>query len=191
MRIERAWLAAIALAATASGCRRDMQDQPRYDPLEASDFFDDGRASRPKVEGTVARGQLREDPHLYTGRVNGELATSFPFPVTRETLTRGREQFQIFCRPCHGGLGNGNGVVVQRGFTQPTSFHDPRLRSMAPGYVFDVVTNGFGAMTSYASRVPPEDRWAIAAYIKALQLSQNARLEDVPEDVRRELSEDR
>ena len=191
MRIERVLLAAFALGAVAAGCRQDMHDQPRYKPLAASDFFDDGRSSRPKVEGTVARGQLRENTHLYTGRVDGELSTSFPFPVTRETLARGRQQFEIFCRPCHGGLGNGNGVIVQRGFTQPTSFHDPRLRRMAPGYVFDVVTNGFGAMTSYATRVPPEDRWAIAAYIKALQLSQGARLADVPSDERRELMEDR
>lgn len=176
---------------TAVACRQDMHDQPRYEPLEGSRFFDDGRSARPRVEGTVARGQLHENTHFYTGRIDGEPARSYPIEVTRETLARGRQRYQIFCQPCHGGLGNGNGMIVQRGFTQPTSFHDPRLRRMAPGYVFDVITNGFGAMTSYATRVPPEDRWALAAYVRALQLSQNARLSDVPQDVRRELEEDR
>lgn len=189
---KRTELAAVVLAlGLAAGCRLDMHDQPRYEPLEASTFFEDGRSARPRIEGTVARGELREDVHLYTGRVGGELATTFPFPVTRETLERGRERYQIFCSPCHGGLGNGNGIIVQRGFTQPTSFHDPRLRNVAPGYIFDVVTNGFGAMTSYRTRVRPEDRWAVTAYIRALQLSQNARLSDVPPDVRSELEQDR
>ncbi len=167
-----------ALAITS--CRQDMHDQPRYDPLEASSLFRDGRASRPLVEGTIARGQLRLDDHLYRGKAGGEDATTFPFEVTREVLERGRERYQIFCAPCHDRTGNGRGMVVQRGFRQPTSYHIERLRDAPPGYFFDVMTNGYGVMYSYASRVSPEDRWAIAAWIRVLQLSQNATLEDVP-----------
>ena len=170
----------LALLALASGCHRDMRDQPRSDPLEASDFFSDGVASRTPVAGTVARGQLKADSHFETGMVNGKLVTTFPAPVTEEMLARGRERFGIYCMPCHGQLGDGQGMVVRRGFKQPSSFHVDRLRAAPPGYFFDVMTNGFGVMSSYASQVPPADRWAIAAYIRALQRSQYATLADVP-----------
>lgn len=172
-----------------TACRQDMHDQPRYKPLAASDFFDDGRASRLQVEGTVARGQLRTDELYYTGKSGGNLSEVLPFPATRELLQRGRERFGIFCTPCHGALGNGEGMVVQRGFRHPPSFHTDRLREAPVGHYFDVMTNGFGAMASYASRIPPADRWAIAAYVRALQLSQNARLDDVPVAERAKLTE--
>lgn len=173
---------------TAS-CRQDMHDQPRYEPLERSNFFSDQRAARPAIAGTVARGQLNLDEHLHTGKINGALAATFPFPITKDVLHRGQERFNIFCSPCHGRVGDGRGMIVQRGFRQPPSFHIQRLREAPPGYYFDVITNGFGAMYSYASRVPVEDRWAIAAYIHALQLSQNATLEDVPAEQQRQLME--
>jgi len=174
-------------AGLSLGCRQDMHDQPRYDPYAKSDFFGDDLSARHPVEGTVARGQLREDEHLFRGRVDGELAPTFPVEITAELLARGRERYDIFCSPCHDRLGNGRGMVVQRGFRQPTSFHDDRLRAALPGYYFDVITNGFGAMSSYASQVPVRDRWAIAAYVRALQLSQRAAPEDVPEAQRASL----
>ncbi len=167
--------------------RQAMYDQPKYEPMEASSFFADGLSSRQQVRGTVARGQLRLDTHFYTGKVNGELAETFPVAVTREVLMRGRERYDIFCSPCHDRAGTGNGMVVQRGLRQPPSFHIDRLREAPVGYYFDVMTSGYGAMYSYASRIIPEDRWAIAAYVRALQLSQNATLEDVPGDVRKRL----
>ena len=173
----------------ATGCRQDMHDQPRFEALEASDFFEDGRSARPYVNGTIARGALREDEHLYFGRVNGEIADTVPFPVTREVLEKGHERFDIFCTPCHGQLGNGEGMIVQRGFRRPPSFHEERLRNMPVGHFYDVISNGFGTMVDYSSRIAPEDRWAIAAYIRALQLSQRATLEDVPPTERQRLEE--
>jgi mono/diheme cytochrome c family protein len=175
----RAVASLLAAGAIALGCRNDMRDQPRSEPLESSRFFPDGLASRSPVPGTVARGQLGEDRHFETGMVDGKLATTFPRPVTAATLAHGRERFEIFCTPCHGQLGDGQGMVVRRGFKQPTSFHVDRLRAAPPGYFFDVMTNGFGTMASYASQVPAADRWAIAAYIRALQRSQHAKLEDL------------
>ncbi|MFN0152630.1 MAG: c-type cytochrome [bacterium] len=157
-----------------------MRNQPRHRPLDASSFFADGRSSRPLVEGTVPRGFLRADTHLYEGKTGAEFAKTFPFPVTREVIERGRERFNIYCTPCHDHVGAGNGMIVQRGFRKPSSFHIPRLQEAPAGYYFDVMTNGFGAMQSYASMVPVRDRWAIVAYIRALQLSQNATLADVP-----------
>jgi mono/diheme cytochrome c family protein len=164
-----------------------MHDNPRYEPLEQSAFFADGRSQRPLVANTVARGQLREDEHLYTGKVNGQLANDFPVPVNEALMLRGQERFNVFCAPCHGRTGSGDGMVVRRGYRAPTSFHDARLRQAPAGYIFDVVTNGFGAMPDYATQVPVVDRWAIAAYIKALQLSQNATVNDVPADRRGDL----
>jgi mono/diheme cytochrome c family protein len=164
-----------------------MHDNPRYEPLEQSAFFADGRSQRPLVANTVARGQLREDEHLYAGKVNGQLATEFPVPVNAALMLRGQERFNVFCSPCHGRTGKGDGMVVRRGYRAPTSFHDPRLRQAPPGYIFDVVTHGFGAMPDYAAQIPVTDRWAIAAYIKALQFSQNATVNDVPADRRSEL----
>jgi hypothetical protein len=170
-----------------AGCRQDMHDQPRYEPLEASAFFEDGRASRPSIPGTVARGQLRTDTHLYAGKVNGELADTLPFPVTRALLERGRERYDIYCVPCHDRTGNGQGIVVHRGFRRPPSFHIDRLREAPIGHFFDVMSNGFGAMMDYAAQVTPQDRWAIATYIRALQLSQHATLADVPPEKRQQL----
>jgi mono/diheme cytochrome c family protein len=181
-------LAVIALSALViAGCRQDMHDNPRYDPLEQSTFFRDGRSARQLPENTVARGQLRADEHLYAGKVNGQLATTFPMPVNAQLLLRGQERYNVFCSPCHGRTGAGDGMVVRRGYRAPTSFHDERLRQAPPGYIFDVITHGFGAMPDYATQVPVADRWAIAAYMKALQLSQNATVDDVPADRRGEL----
>lgn len=172
---RRAAAAAVALAALAlAGCRQDMHDAPRYKPLAASDFFANGSSARPLPAGTVARGFLREDALLYTGRTaEGSLAAELPMPVTKALLLRGHERFDIFCSPCHGKLGDGRGMVVQRGFKPPSSYHVERLRQAPIGYFFDVMTNGFGVMPGYAPQVPAEDRWAIAAYIRALQLSQH------------------
>jgi mono/diheme cytochrome c family protein len=172
-----------------SGCRLDMHVQPKYKPLDPSSFFDDGRSARPEVPGTVAHGHLRSDELLYTGKVKGEEADAFPFPVTREVLERGRERYNIYCSPCHDYTGSGRGMVVQRGFPPPPSYHLERLLKAPAGHFYDVMTNGYGAMYSYASRVTPEDRWAIVAYIRALQLSQHARLEDVPPQEREHLRE--
>ncbi len=168
-------------------CRQDMHDAPRYEPLEPSAFFPDGRSARQPPENTVARGQLRADEHLYGGKVDGQLAATFPMPVNARLLLRGQERYNVFCSPCHGRTGAGDGMVVRRGYRAPTSFHDERLRQAPPGYIFDVITHGFGAMPDYAAQVPVADRWAIAAYLKALQLSQRATLADVPADRRGEL----
>lgn len=172
-----------------AGCRQDMHDQPKYQPLEASTFFADGRSERPLVPGTVARGAdwLRDDDHLYTGKVNGADAATFPFAVTAEVLARGRERYDIYCTPCHGATGDGNGMIVQRGYRRPQSFHIDRLRDAPAGHYFDVMTNGFGAMSDYAAQVKVRDRWAIVAYVRALQLSQHATVSDVPADARAEL----
>lgn len=169
------------------GCRQDMHDGAYVEPLEGSSFFADGRGTRPQVAGTLARGQLREDEHLHRGLVDGEPATAFPFEVTAAVVGRGRERYEIHCSPCHGSAGDGHGMVTKRGFTQPPSYHVERLREAPVGYFFDVVTNGFGAMYDLSDRVSAEDRWAIVAYVRALQLSQDARLEDVPAGAREAL----
>jgi mono/diheme cytochrome c family protein len=171
-----------------AGCRQDMHDQPKFRPYRANPFFADGRSARPLVEGVVARGDLQEDEHLYKGRENGAPATTFPFPITKEVLLRGQERFNIYCSPCHGQLGNGEGMIVQRGLKHPPSFHEARLREAAPGYFFTVISNGFGVMFDYADRVAAKDRWAIIAYIRALQLSQHATLDDVPTEERQKLT---
>jgi mono/diheme cytochrome c family protein len=164
-----------------SGCRLDMHVQPKYLPDDPSTFFNDGRSERPPVEGTVARGYLRTDELLYTGRMNGMPSRLFPFTITAGDLNRGRERYNIYCSPCHDYSGSGNGMIVQRGFPSPPSFHLERLRQAPAGHFFEVMTNGLGLMYSYASRVSPEDRWRIAAYIRALQLSQRGSLADVPD----------
>lgn len=157
-----------------------MHVQPKYLPLAKTDFFGDGRSARPEVAGTVARGHLRLDEHLYTGKVNGQLVTTFPFPITRQDLERGKERFNIYCSPCHDLSGTGRGMIVLRGFPPPPSYHIQRLREAPVGHFFDVITNGLGNMYSYGARVTPEDRWRIIAYIRALQFSQAAALADVP-----------
>jgi len=163
-----------------AGCRQDMHDQPRFKPLAKSDFYTDLRSARTPVEGTVARGQLHEDSYLYTGKIGNNPGDYMPFPVTEEVLLRGRERFDIYCSPCHSRLGDGRGMIVQRGFRAPPSYHTERLRNAPLGYFFDVMTEGFGAMPEYASQIPARDRWAIVAYIRALQLSQHATSSDLP-----------
>jgi mono/diheme cytochrome c family protein len=167
-----------------------MAEQPRYDPLEPSTFFADGQSARPPVAGTVAREEpLQNDTPLYTGKVGEKFADAFPFPATLAVLKRGQERFDIFCSPCHSRLGDGDGMIVRRGYTRPPSFHGDRLREAPAGYFFTVITNGFGAMPSYAAQIPPQDRWAIIAYIRALQLSQHATLAEVPPEEQRKLGQ--
>ncbi len=183
--------AALALGAAAlllAGCTQDMATQPRYNPLRASDFFGDRRSARPLVPGTVPRGELRSDAKLYTGMSNGLLIDSPPFPITRADLARGQERFNINCAPCHDRTGYGNGLVAQRGFRHPPSYHIQRLIDAPLGHFYDVMTRGFGAMQDVSDRVTPEDRWRIAAYIRALQYSQHANVSDVPAGERNKLN---
>jgi len=183
---KTAW-ALLASVLLSAACRGDMYNQPRQKPYAPSEFFDDGRSARPPVPGTIARGQLNDDPHLYTGRVDGQLVTTFPFPLDRAMLERGRDRYNIYCAPCHDRVGNGNGMVVLRGYRQPPSLHIDRLRNAPVGHHFDVMTNGLGAMPDYAAQVSVHDRWAIAAYIRALQLSQRATTAEVPPEELRKL----
>jgi mono/diheme cytochrome c family protein len=170
-------LAAILLLAS---CRQKMHNQPRYDPYEASDFFADGMSARPRIDGTVARGDMSGNPFLDTGKINGQVADGFPFAVDAKVINRGQQRYDIYCSECHGRIGDGNGMIPARGYRRPPSFHTEKLRTSPSGHYFDVMTNGFGAMPPYAAQVPVRDRWAIAAYIRALQLSQNANVNDVP-----------
>ena len=179
-----ALLVVIGIAVVTTGCRRDMHDQPKYIPLRASTFFPDDRSARPLVEGTVARGHLDEDTLLETGKIGNDDATVFPFAVDLQVLERGRERYNIYCSPCHGRTGAGDGMIVRRGFRRPPSYHDDRLRNAPVGHFVDVMTNGFGAMADYRQLVEPRDRWAITAYIRALQLSEHATLADVPSEER-------
>jgi mono/diheme cytochrome c family protein len=183
-------LAGLALAGLLlAGCRLDMHVQPKYLPYAATDFFHDGRSERQPVPDTVARGHLQLDELFYTGKENGVEADRFPFPITRADLERGQQRFNVYCTPCHGYTGRGDGMIVQRGFPQPPSYHIDRLRNAPVGHFFIVMTNGTGAMYSFAARVAPADRWRIAAYIRALQLSQHATLDDVPAADRQKLAE--
>jgi mono/diheme cytochrome c family protein len=170
----------LGLLLVLAGCRQEMYDQSRVKPLAQSDFYSDLRTARPQVEGTVARGQLREDTYFYTGKIGGNPGDYIPFPVTEDVLARGHERFNIYCAPCHSRLGDGNGMVPQRGFKHPPTYHQDRLRKAPLGYFFDVMTNGFGVMPDYTAQIAPRDRWCIVAYIRALQLSQNATPADVP-----------
>ncbi len=177
----RKFLPAIPLlVGLTAGCRIDMHIQPYYRTFAKSDFFADARSARMPVEGTVARGQLHEDTYFYTGKTNNQPGDYLPFPVTADVLARGRERFNINCTPCHGRVGDGNGFIPSRGFRRPPSYHIDRLRKAPLGYFFDVMTNGFGVMPEYGTQVSARDRWCIAAYIRALQLSQNATSADVP-----------
>jgi mono/diheme cytochrome c family protein len=163
-----------------AGCRQDMHDQPRFKSLAKSDFYADQRSARPPVEGTVARGQLHEDVYFYTGKIGSNPGDYMPFPVSAEVMQRGRERYNIYCAPCHSQVGDGKGMIVQRGLQPPPSYHIERLRKAPLGYFFDVMTNGFGAMPDYASQLTARDRWCIVAYIRALQLSQSATAADIP-----------
>jgi mono/diheme cytochrome c family protein len=184
-----AFLALTVVVLSATGCRQDMHDQPKFKPLAENPFFEDRRSARPRVPGTVARGHLAEDDALHTGKVEGRPIDRLPVPLTAALVQRGRERFEAFCAPCHGRTGLGDGLVTQRGFKKPDSFHIDRLRGMPTGYYFDVMTNGFGAMSDYAAQIPVGDRWAVVAYVRALQLSQNAGLDDVAADRRAELDQ--
>ncbi len=170
-------------------CRQDMHNQPKYLPLRESEIFADGRSARPLVEGTVARGALREDTVFFTGKSGTAFVTELPVPLTPALLARGRQRFEVFCSPCHGRTGRGDGMVVQRGYKAPSSYHVDRLRAMPIGYFFDVITNGYAAMPDYAAQVPPADRWAIAAYIRVLQFSQYAPVAAIPRGERPRLDQ--
>jgi hypothetical protein len=182
-RVLAAACGAVCVALLA-GCslKQDMAHQPYYRPQEPSDFFSDGRSERPLLENTVARGSLADDALFVPKESN-----NFPLPVTTELLERGQDRYKIFCTPCHGLQGDGNGMVVVRGMKHPPSFHQDRLRQVPNGYVYDVVTNGFGAMLSYSAQIPPRDRWAIVAYFRALQLSRNAKVSELPPNLREKL----
>jgi len=166
-----------------------MHDQPKYIPLRQSQFFKDASSARPLVEDTVARGTLQDDVGFFTGKDGAKEVDALPFPLTAQVLDRGEQRFNIYCSPCHDNLGTGQGMIVRRGYRQPPTFHIDRLRQAPLGHFVDVMTNGFGAMPDYRAQVAPRDRWAIAAYIRALQLSQHASVADVPADDRPKLSQ--
>lgn len=180
-------VALVMLNATGCELRKKMYNQPKYEPLESSEFFEDGKSARPVPEGTVARGDLQTNKTFYVGKTNGAFVQRIPLTVDSNLVARGRERFNIYCAVCHDRAGTGNGMVVQRGYTQPPSYHSERLRNQPDGYFYDVITTGFGRMPSYAKQIKPRDRWAIVAYVRALQLSQNAELADVPPEQREKL----
>jgi hypothetical protein len=181
MRVVRAVTVGSAMAAmlVLAGCRQDMQDEPKFFPQRGTTFYADGRSVRPQVENTVARSQMNEDDYFHTGLQDGKEGDGLPLPLTPALIERGQERYNIYCTPCHSRVGNGAGMIVQRGYRPAGDFHTDRLRNAPLGHFFAVMTNGFGAMPDYAAQVTPEDRWAIAAYIRALQLSQNATRNDV------------
>jgi mono/diheme cytochrome c family protein len=192
--IPNGWkLAAAALLLVCAGCRQDMHVQPRYNPYDPTDFFEDGQSARTPVAGTVPRRDLTLGPDelLYTGQVNGQPGTAFPFPVTKDVMERGQERFNVYCAPCHGLAGDGDGMIVQRGFRRPPSLHEDRLRNVPVAYLFQVITNGFGVMYPYGYRVPPRDRWAIIAYVRALQFSRQVSINDLSETERQELQSEK
>jgi len=176
--------AAVLLVAGLGGCRQDMHNQPKFRAFAHNAFFEDQRASRPLVAGVVARDHLNEDAAFFQGVGGSGPVTVNPLGMGLDVLQRGQQRYNIYCTPCHDQTGSGEGMIVQRGYKQPPSMHDPRLRAVPDGYFFQVMTNGFGTMPAYAAQVPAKDRWAIVAYIRALQLSQNATLADVPESER-------
>ena len=190
-RRRAGWAASWLVLVLVLGCsKEDMVVQPRVKPYQESDFFVDGQASRPLVAGTIARGQLRLDHVYFQGKLGDLLVDKIPAKVDRALLQRGQERYNIYCSPCHSRLGDGRGMIVQRGFPPPPSFHEQRLLDAPSGHYFNVITKGYGAMYSYASRIPTDDRWAIVAYIRALQLSQHAVLDDVPAQERPRLEEE-
>ena len=180
-------IALLSLSVLAMGCRKGMMNQGKVKPLAEEDFFKDGSGARPIPAHTVARGHLNEDERFFSGLIGDRLVTTIPMPLTPELLQRGRERYDIYCAVCHSRTGDGNGMIVQRGFPRPPSLHEPRLREAPAGHFFDVMTQGYGVMYSYGSRVEPQDRWAIVAYIRALQLSQHATTNEAPPDERAKL----
>lgn len=183
----RTWLALVGLLLFGVSCRQDMHNQPKYVPLRESTFFADGSSARPLPAGTVARGQLRDDILLYTGKVGNEPVDQFPFPVTEQVMARGQEAFTAYCSHCHGQTGAGDGMVVQRGYTKPLALYDEKVSQKPVGHIFDVITNGFGAMPDHAAQVKVNNRWAIAAYVRALQASTSGTVSDVPPEQREQL----
>lgn len=186
-KMARAWRFVLIISAALCslsvwGCRQDMADQPKDKPLAPSDFFTDGRSERPLLENTVARGSIENDALFVSKDSN-----AFPLPLNQQLIERGENRFKIFCSPCHGLQGDGNGMIAMRGMKRPPTYHQDRLRQVANGYIYDVITNGFGAMLSYSAQIPPRDRWAIVAYVRALQLSRNAKLADLPADLREKI----
>jgi mono/diheme cytochrome c family protein len=188
LRNRKLLLLALCLLPVVAGCRQDMHNTPRYRPYRESAVDPGTSSAQPLIEGTIARDHLDDDEQLYTGKVGGKPAETFPFAITAADLDRGQQRFNIYCAPCHGRTGEGNGMVVQRGFKQAASYHVERLRTAPPGYFFQVITNGFGAMPDYRSQIPVEDRWRIIAYVKALQLSHHATTADVPADALKQLT---
>jgi mono/diheme cytochrome c family protein len=178
-----------ALLFTAAGCRQDMQNSPKAIPLRESVFFPNGSSARPLVEDTVARGTLQDDVTFFTGKNGAAEVDALPFALTAEVLDRGEQRFTIYCTPCHGPTGRADGMIVRRGYRQPPSFHIDRLRQVPIGHFYDVMTNGFGAMPDYKAQIAPRDRWAIAAYVRALQLSQHAAVGDLTPEERQKLSQ--
>ena len=178
----------LLLTLPIGGCRQQMADQPHQRPLEVSNFFDDRMASRPIEPGTVARTGREENSYLLSGKIDGKLADAFPFEITMDMLKRGQERYEIFCSPCHDRLGTGQGMIVRRGFTPARSFHDLRLRDAPAGHYFEIMTQGFGPMPSYANQLSEQDRWAVIAYIRALQFSRNAKVSELPPEDRAKLS---
>ena len=174
-----ALLGATASTLVLAGCRQDMHDEPKFFPQRGTTFYADGRSVRPQVADTVARNQLHADSYFYTGLVDGKEGNTMPFPVTMKVLERGQERYNIYCTPCHSRVGNGEGMIVQRGYAHAGDFHTARLETAPLGHFFYVISNGYGAMPDYSAQVAPVDRWAIVAYIKALQLSQKATEADV------------
>jgi len=174
--------AALSLASVVvlAGCRQDMQDQPKFYPQRGTTFFADGRSARPQVVNTIARNQLHENTYFYTGMVNGQEGNALPFPATLAVLQRGQERYNIYCSACHSRVGNGVGMIVQRGYSKAGNFHSARLQAAPLGHFFHVISNGYGAMPDYSAQLTPADRWAVVAYIKALQLSQDASPSDIP-----------
>jgi mono/diheme cytochrome c family protein len=179
-------IAAMAMTAVLvlAGCRQDMHNQPKFVPQRGTTFFADGRSARPQVENTVGRDQLHENAYFYTGLQGGKEGDGLPIALTEATLERGQERYNVYCTPCHSRVGNGNGMIVQRGYKPAGNFHTDRLRNAPLGHFFSVITNGYGAMPDYAAQLTPEDRWAVTAYVRALQLSQNATAADVPSGAR-------
>ena len=182
-------LMAILASAALAGYRQDMHNTPRADPLRESAFFKDTSSARTTVEGTVARGTLQDDAEFFTGKNGALAADALPFELTAQVLDRGEQRFNIYCAPCHDASGNGRGMIVRRGYRQPPSFHIDRLQNAPLGHFFDTITNGFGAMPDYRAQIAPRDRWAIASYVRALQLSQHATAADIPAEDRQKLGQ--